>query len=145
MIKVFKKVAFRRGQASKIDNPHTLLPVFQNAQGSQKGVKLRAKMEPLGIQKHKNPQNESTQKKDLKKDRKKSQNRGFWGQSVNSLFSKKSDNGSRNRPNGPRDSKMSARASKSIRKLISQTSEMSRKKITQPIKNKTLELKIASR
>ena len=64
---------------------------------------------------------------------------------MNSLFSKKSDYGFKKRPNGPRDSKMSARASKNIRKLISQTSEMRKKKITQPMKNKTFELKIASR
>ena len=38
---------------------------------------------------------------------------------MNSLFSRKSDNGSRNRPNGPPDSKMSAWASKNIKKLIS--------------------------
>ena len=106
---------------------------------------MRAKMDLSGMQKHKNPEMRALQKNDEKKDRKKSQNRPLWGGTVNSLFSKKSDNGSRNRPNGLRDSKMSARASKNIRKLISQTSEMSKKKITQPIKNKTFIFKLASR
>ena len=39
---------------------------------------------------------------------------------MNSLFSRKSDNGSRNHPNGLPDSKMSAQASKNVKKLISQ-------------------------
>ena len=70
MIKVFKKVAFRRGQTSKIDNAHTLLPVFQNAQGSQKAMKMRAKIESPGIHKLKKPKTralEKTMKKHISK------------------------------------------------------------------------------
>ena len=81
---------------------------------------MRAKMDLSDMQKHKNPEMRALQKIDEKKNRKKSQNRPLWGGSVNSLFSRKSDNGSRNHPNGPPDSKMSAQASKNTQKLISQ-------------------------
>ena len=46
------KRLYGRGQTSKIDDSYTLSAVFSEAQGSQKGVKMGAKMEPQGTQTH---------------------------------------------------------------------------------------------
>ena len=88
---------------------------------------MRAKMDLSGMQKHKNPEMRALQKNDEKKNRKKSQNRPLWGGSVNSLFSRKSDNGSQNHPNGLPDSKMTAQASKNTLKVISRSVKKDRR------------------
>ena len=54
-IKTWEKTPSKRGQTSKIDDAYTLSAVFKEAQGSQKGVKMEARMESLGTQSHKNP------------------------------------------------------------------------------------------
>ena len=61
---IWEKIASQRGQTSKFNDGYTLFVVFQNAQGSQKGVKMRAKMEPPGIQKLKNPKTRALEKND---------------------------------------------------------------------------------
>ena len=66
MIKTWEKTPSQRGQTSKIDNPYTLSAVFEEAQGSQKVVKMEARMKSLGTQMHKHPETRTLkQKKNL--------------------------------------------------------------------------------
>ena len=52
-IQARKKTPSGRGQTSKKYDRIMVLAVFSKAQGSQKGVKMIAKMEPWGTQNHK--------------------------------------------------------------------------------------------
>ena len=76
-------------------------------------------MDFSGMQKHRNPKWEHSKKRFKKISKKLSKSTSLGGGSVNSLFWIKSDDGSRNHPNGLPDSKMSAQASKNTQKLIS--------------------------
>ena len=51
-VKTCKKTLSGRGQNPKVNDRYTLLIFFSEAQGSQKGVKMDAKMEPQGIENH---------------------------------------------------------------------------------------------
>ena len=97
-IKTWEKTPSQRGQTSKIDNAYTLSAGFKEAQGSQKGVKMEARMESLGTQNHKNPETRTLEKKATSRDRKKWVHGHLGGGSANALFSIKSHHHPRNRP-----------------------------------------------
>ena len=52
-VKTCKKTPSGRGQTIQINEGYTLSAVFSEAQGSQKGVKMKAKIDPQGIEYHK--------------------------------------------------------------------------------------------
>ena len=61
-IKTCKKTSSGRVQTSKIDDPYTVLAVFSEAQGSQKGAKMEPEMTPQGTKHHKNWEKRSLEK-----------------------------------------------------------------------------------
>ena len=61
-VKTCKKTLSGRSQTSEIYDPCTLSAVFSEAQGSQKGVKMEAKMEPQGTQHHTNQEKRALKK-----------------------------------------------------------------------------------
>ena len=61
-VKTCKKTPSGRGQTIKINDGYTLSTVFSEAHGSQKRLKMEAKMEPQGIGNHKNHEKRALQK-----------------------------------------------------------------------------------